>query len=61
MVHICDLSWAVLLMVLEAAVGQPKGGDRVGQGALPGSLKPPWENLEWRFCCPRGKLGVWHT
>lgn len=32
-----------------------------GAGNLPGSLKPPWENLEWRFCCPRGKTGVWHT
>lgn len=32
MVHICGLSWAVLLMVLEAAVGKPKEDDTVGQG-----------------------------
>lgn len=33
MVHVCDLSWAVLLMVLEAAVGKPKEDDIMGQGA----------------------------
>lgn len=33
MVHICALSWAVLLVVLGVAVGQPKEGGTVGQGA----------------------------
>lgn len=29
----CDLSWAVLLMALEAAVGKAREDDTVGQGA----------------------------